>query len=111
VRAAVVVGTPKAGPLACSGRGGANDSEKDGDQRQPGAAGPFSHGTLLRKGRNSSLAFRFTQMGDRGIHWAGSFARAAQRDVVELGAPVPRCSQENLRGAGGDGLFYCFAAK
>jgi hypothetical protein len=25
--------------------------------------------------------------------------------------PSRGCSQENLRGTGGDGLFYCFAAK
>ncbi len=73
--------------------------------------GSKSDGTLFFAGGNDTTCSDWTSNG------SGS-ARVGHHDRVGGGEDPPSwnsahnsrgCSQENLRGTGGDGLFYCFA--
>ena len=64
------------------------------------AAGDSTCGNWTGSGEGSALVGHHDRQGGGANPTSWNFAH-----------PSRGCSQENLRGTGGDGLFYCFAAK
>ena len=64
------------------------------------AAGDSTCGNWTSSGEGSALVGHHDRQGGGANPTSWNFAH-----------PSRGCSQDNLRGTGGDGLFYCFAAK
>jgi hypothetical protein len=64
------------------------------------AAGDSTCGNWTSSGEGSALVGHHDRQGGGANPTSWNFAH-----------PSKGCSQDNLRGTGGDGLFYCFAAK
>lgn len=70
------------------------------DGTSSGAAGDSTCGNWTSGGEGSALVGHHDRQGGGANPTSWNFAH-----------PSRGCSQDNLRGTGGDGLFYCFAAK
>ena len=70
------------------------------DGTAPGAAGDATCGNWTSSGEGSALVGHHDRQGGGANPTSWNSAHGSRG-----------CSQDNLRGTGGDGLFYCFAAK
>ena len=70
------------------------------DGKASTAAGDSTCGNWTSSGEGSALVGHHDRQGGGANPTSWNFAH-----------PSRGCSQDNLRGTGGDGLFYCFAAK
>ena len=69
-------------------------------------------GFTLTVAQDNGMSFFLTNSGDGSGHVGhhDRLSRGNSGSPWNDAHPSRGCSQENLQGTGGDGLFYCFAA-